>query len=35
MTEKIDVLVVGAGYTGLTAGIVVNDLGAKTLVYLG
>ena len=32
LPETVDVLVVGAGYTGLTAGIVANDLGAKTLV---
>ena len=30
--ENVDVLVIGAGYTGLSAGIVANDLGAKTLI---
>ena len=32
LPEKVDVLVVGAGYTGLTAGIIASDLGAKTIV---
>ena len=32
LPETVDVLVVGAGYTGLTAGIIANDLGARTIV---
>ena len=30
--HECDWLVVGAGYTGLTAGIIASDLGAKTIV---
>ena len=32
LPNVVDVLVVGAGYTGLSAGIVASDLGAKTVV---
>ena len=32
LPKAVDVLVVGAGYTGLTAGIIASDLGAKTIV---
>ena len=32
LPETVDVLVVGAGYTGLTAGIIASDLGARTIV---
>ena len=32
LPRTVDVLVVGAGYTGLTAGIIASDLGAKTIV---
>ena len=32
LPETLDVLVVGAGYTGLAAGIIANGLGAKTLI---
>ncbi|MDG2474483.1 MAG: FAD-binding oxidoreductase [Paracoccaceae bacterium] len=32
LPENVDVLIVGAGYTGLAAAIVASDLGAKTVV---
>ena len=32
LPNNVDILIIGAGYTGLSAGIVASDLGAETLV---